>query len=261
MIDLTGKVAVVTGAGGRIGSETTRLLTSLGARVVAADIDQPSVEQVVASVVAGGGDAIALACDISDEASVRDLVARTVEQYGTIDILDNNAAGIALAGGATAAGADLMLTDMSVELWDATMAVNLRGPMLMCKHVLPVMVANGGGSIINISSGTSLAGDNHHVAYACSKGGMNTLTKYVATQYGKEGVRCNALALGIVTPDETPNDFIKPYTAHKLVGRLGHPRDIAAAVAFLGSSSSSYLTGQVISLDGGFFAHVPTFSH
>jgi NAD(P)-dependent dehydrogenase (short-subunit alcohol dehydrogenase family) len=261
MIDLTGQVAVVTGAGGRIGSETTRLLSRLGARVVAADILSAPLTKVVDEVVAGGGEAIAVTCDISDEQSVRDLVSAAVERFGTIDILDNNAAGIALASGSTAAGSDLMLTDMSVELWDATFAVNLRGPMLMCKHVLPVMIAGGGGSIINISSGTSLAGDNHHVAYACSKGGMNTLTKYVATQYGKDGVRCNALALGIVTPDAEPNDFIKPYTVHKLVGRLGHPRDIAAAVAYLGSSSSSYMTGQVISLDGGFFAHVPTYSH
>jgi NAD(P)-dependent dehydrogenase (short-subunit alcohol dehydrogenase family) len=261
MIDLTGNVAIVTGAAGRIGSETTRLLAELGARVVAADIVAGGLQELVDGVIAAGGDAIAVPCDISDEGSVRNLVATAVSTYGTIDILDNNAAGIALASGAGGHGADLMVADMSVELWDATFAVNLRGPMLLCKHVLPVMSEHGGGSIVNISSGTSLAGDDHHVAYACSKGGMNTLTKYVATQYGAKGVRCNALALGIVTPDPEGNDFIQPYKVHKLVGRFGQPRDIAQAVAFLGSSASGYLTGQVISLDGGFFAHVPTFHH
>jgi NAD(P)-dependent dehydrogenase (short-subunit alcohol dehydrogenase family) len=262
MIDLTGMVAVVTGAGGRgNGAAATRLMASLGAKVVASDINEEGVNNVVASVVADGGDAIAMRCDISDEASVKALIDKAVETYGRIDILDNNAAGVAVPDAFAAASKDLLVADMDVAIWDATMATNLRGTMLMCKHVLPVMVANGGGSIINISSGTSLAGDTHHVAYACSKGGINTLTKYVATQYGADGVRCNALVLGIVTPDETPNDFIKPYTAHKLVGRLGHPRDIAQAVAYLGSPMSSYMTGQVISLDGGFFAHVPTFHH
>jgi NAD(P)-dependent dehydrogenase (short-subunit alcohol dehydrogenase family) len=105
----------------------------------------------------------------------------------------------------------------------------------------------------------SLAGDVHHVAYGVSKGAVNSLTRYVATQYGKDGVRCNALALGIITPDCEPNPMMEPYLKHKLVGRLGHPDDVAEMVLFLASAKSSYLTGQVISLDGGFFAHVPSF--
>jgi NAD(P)-dependent dehydrogenase (short-subunit alcohol dehydrogenase family) len=250
MGDLDGSVAIVTGAAGRIGSETVRILACAGARVLAADIEGTPLDDVAASV---DGEVRPHRVDISDEDAVKKMVATAVDAWGRIDVLDNNAAALAISGN------DLMLTDMSVELWDRTMAVNLRGPMLCCKHTIPVMQAHGGGSIINISSGMSLAGDVHHVAYGASKGGVNSLTRYVATQYGKDGVRCNALALGIVTPDREPNPVMEPYLKHQLVGRLGHPADVAEMVVFLASSKSSYLTGQVISLDGGFFAHVPSF--
>jgi NAD(P)-dependent dehydrogenase (short-subunit alcohol dehydrogenase family) len=257
MIDLQDKVAIVTGAAGRIGSETVRLLAEQGADVVAVDLPDAPLDQVVADVVAAGGSAIALRCDISDEREVRAMVEAAIAAYGRIDVLDNNAAALAISAD------DQLLTDMPVELWDRTMAVNLRGPMLCCKHVLPHMIAGNGGAIVNISSGMSLAGDDHHVAYGCSKGAVNSLTRYVATQFGRHGVRCNALALGIVTPEaldaDGPGPALAPYVRHKLVGRVGHPRDVAQAVAFLASSASSYLTGQVISLDGGFFAHVPSF--
>ncbi|MDP1795074.1 MAG: SDR family oxidoreductase [Acidimicrobiales bacterium] len=258
MIDLDGHVVIVTGAAGRIGSETARVMAELGARVVAADVAEAPLRDVVADIAASGGSAFAQVCDISDEAQVRALVAAAVDAHGRVDLLDNNAAALAISTD------DQMLTDMPLELWERTMAVNLRGPMLCAKHTLPVMMAQGGGAIVNISSGMSLAGDSHHVAYGCSKGGVNSLTRYIATQYGQFGVRCNALALGIITPDALdpagPPAAYEPYVRHKLVGRLGHPRDVAQAVAFLGSSASAYLTGQVISLDGGFFAHVPSFT-
>ncbi|HMG41002.1 MAG TPA: SDR family oxidoreductase [Acidimicrobiales bacterium] len=253
MDDLEGQVAVVTGAAGRVGSETARVLAAAGAAVVVVDLPETDLAHTETAITEAGGKALPVEADVSDEDDVRRVMEAAVDTFGGIDLLDNNAAAIGLSTD------DLKLTEMSVELWDRTMAVNLRGPMLCCKHALPVMVAQGGGSIVNISSGMSLAGDDHHVAYGSSKGGVNSLTRYVATQYGRHGVRCNALALGIVTPDRTPSPAVAPYIAHKLVGRLGHPTDVAEMVAFLASPRSSYLTGQVISLDGGFFSHVPTF--
>jgi NAD(P)-dependent dehydrogenase (short-subunit alcohol dehydrogenase family) len=134
--------------------------------------------------------------------------------------------------------------------------------MLMCKHAVPAMIASGGGSIINISSGTSLAGDMQYTAYATSKGAINTLTRYVATQYGAQGVRCNALALGLVaTPmlaANMPPPLLEIFRSNKLTGRIGRPNDVAEVVAFLVSDRSAFVTGQVWSVDGGFYAHVPT---
>lgn len=144
------------------------------------------------------------------------------------------------------------------------MTINARGTMLMCKHVVPAMIANGGGSIINISSGTSTAGDFQATAYACSKGAINTLTRYVATQYGSRGVRCNALVLGLVATEALkatlPPPVCQVFESNKLLGRLGEGRDVAEAVLFLASERSAWITGQLLPVDGGFFAHVPTTS-
>jgi NAD(P)-dependent dehydrogenase (short-subunit alcohol dehydrogenase family) len=151
---------------------------------------------------------------------------------------------------------------MSVELWDHIMGVNARGAMLTCKHALPAMVGGGGGSIINISSGTSTAGDFFATAYAASKGAVNTLTKYVATQYGAKGVRCNALVLGLIaTPvlkSVMPEPLRDVFRDNKLVGRLGEPQDVAEMVLFLASDRSRFITGQLLPVDGGFYAHTPT---
>jgi NAD(P)-dependent dehydrogenase (short-subunit alcohol dehydrogenase family) len=169
--------------------------------------------------------------------------------------LDNNAARLALAD-------DTDVTSMSVDVWDKIMAVNARGTMLMCKHALPLMVEDGGGSIVNISAGGSQAGDVFATAYATSKGAINTLTKYVATQGAAKGVRCNAIAPGLICTPLMSATLSTPvqeiFRSHSLTGRLGQPDDIAEMVAFLGSERSRFITGQIISVDGGIFAHVPT---
>ncbi|KJS09655.1 MAG: hypothetical protein VR73_01570 [Gammaproteobacteria bacterium BRH_c0] len=258
MKELEGKVAIVTGAAGNIGSVTAAALAEAGAKVVLTDVAEQRLKEIASGLQSQGFEAIAVVADIMSEEQVKAVIDAAISTYGGVDILDNNAGGTML----TVTEGDRDVTTMNVELWDKLMAVNLRGPMLFCKYCVPSMVARGGGSIINISSGTSLAGNDANTAYACSKGGLNTLTKYVATAHGSQGVRCNALALGIVVPEDMPPmDALKPYVAHKLVGRTGYPSDIANMVVFLASGRSAFITGQVISVDGGFFAHQPTFTN
>jgi NAD(P)-dependent dehydrogenase (short-subunit alcohol dehydrogenase family) len=255
--DLNGRVAIVTGAGGQggIGETTARVLAEAGARVVLADLATSKLAETAAFLTKAGLDVSHCATDISDERSVESLIRFTQQKYGRLDILDNNAASQGQAE-------DRDVTSMSVELWDHIMSVNARGTMLMCKHALPVMIAGGGGSIINISSGTSTAGDFFATAYAASKGAINTFTRYVATQYGAKGVRCNALVLGLIATPVLKSVMPEPlrdiFRDNKLVGRLGEPRDIAEMVLFLASDRSRFITGQLLPVDGGFYAHTPT---
>jgi NAD(P)-dependent dehydrogenase (short-subunit alcohol dehydrogenase family) len=255
--DLRGRVAIVTGAGGEggIGECTARLLAEAGARVVLADLAHSKLEATAAALIKEGLDAAHCHTDIADERSVESLIRFTQQKYGRLDILDNNAASQGQAE-------DREVASMPVELWDRIMAVNARGTMLACKHALPLMLAGGGGSIINISSGTSMAGDFFATAYAASKGAINTLTRYVATQYGPRGIRCNALVLGLIaTPvlkATMPEPLREIFRDNKLTGRLGEPRDVAEMVVFLASDRSRYITGQLLPVDGGFYAHTPT---
>jgi NAD(P)-dependent dehydrogenase (short-subunit alcohol dehydrogenase family) len=195
------------------------------------------------------------AVDISDESAVEALIAFAVERFGRLDVVDNNAARQALPG-------DTLIATMDVELWDSVFAVNARGTMLMCKHAIPAMAANGGGAIVNIASGTATAGDDFASAYACTKAAIITLTRYVATQCAHQGIRCNAISPGLIrTPTlegALPEAARDVFVAHKLAGRLGEPRDIAELVLFLASDRSSFITGQVVAADGGFFAHLPS---
>jgi NAD(P)-dependent dehydrogenase (short-subunit alcohol dehydrogenase family) len=251
--DLEGKVAIVTGAAGGIGRETSRVLAAAGAKVVLADLPGTSLEEAAAAV--GEEEVAHRAVDISDERQVQELIAFAMKRFSRLDVVDNNAARQGLAG-------DTTVTQMDAALWDGVFAVNARGTMLMCKHAIPAMIETGGGSIVNIASGTAQGGDDFATAYACTKAAIQTLTRYVATQYGHRGIRCNAIAPGLIrTPmleSTLPEPMREVFVAHKLVGRLGEPRDIAELVLFLASPRSSIITGQVISADGGFFAHLPT---
>jgi NAD(P)-dependent dehydrogenase (short-subunit alcohol dehydrogenase family) len=253
---LTGRVALVTGAAGGIGSETVLALAEAGARVMLTDLHEEPLEQLRAALAGKGHEVAAKTADITDEASVRALVADTVSRYGRIDILDNN------AGATGFTDRDRNVTDMDAAVWDQVTAINARGPMLMCKHVIPVMVDGGGGSVINISSGQSLIGDLTNLAYASGKGAVNAMTRHMATAYGPSGVRVNAIAPGLIIhpggEDRLPKVIADLFVANCLVPRLGRPRDIADTVVFLASDMSAYITGQVISVDGGILAHLAT---
>jgi len=253
---LAGKVAIVTGSASGIGRACAIALAGEGASVVVADIAAEGAEAVSRHIVDQGGRAHAVQVDLGDASSVESLVERAVARYGRLDILHNNAAATHLA-----ATRDLNVADMDPEVWDATMRINLKGTMLATKFALPHLIEAGGGSIVNTSSGASLSGDFGHTAYAVSKAAINALTLYTAAQCGKEGVRCNAIAPGLVVTPASADNYAGPngemMLRHHLTPRLGSPADIASMVVYLCSADAAFITGQIISVDGGARSHQP----
>ena len=253
---LEGKVAIVTGGGGGIGSAVARRIVAEGGRVAIADLHEDSARRAAEPL---GDAAIAVSFDAADPQSVREMVERTVERFGRLDILHNNAA----LTDPERQQQDTTAVDIPLEIWDATMTINVTGYLLGCKYALPHMIGGGGGSIINTASGSGMAGDLARIAYGSSKGAIIALTRYVATQHGKQGVRCNAIAPGVVLTEALSRtvpglaDIIK---RHILTPRFGTPEDIAALAAFLASDESAYITGQTISIDGGSMAHQPHYA-
>lgn len=253
MRGLDGKVAIVTGGAGRIGRAVVQRLVEEGVRVVVADLDASG-----AAAVAGlyGKRAAGIGFDAADEGSIRAMVGFALARFGRIDVLHNNAAYVNL--GALGADEDAITTPL--ELWDTTMAVNVKGYFLACRHILPHMIAAGAGSIINMSSGSGLAGDHCRIAYGTSKGAIATLTQYVAAQHGKQGIRCNAIAPGMMADEALRRAVPRLWEInerHSLTPRGGHPDDIAALVAFLASDESAFITAQIIACDGGLLSHQP----
>jgi 3-oxoacyl-[acyl-carrier protein] reductase len=250
---LDGKVALVTGAAGGIGRASAEALAGAGARVVAADLDEARV--------AWAGDALAdqgagLGVDVADRTSVVDLVAATVQRFGSVDVLVN-AAGIST----TARIGDLTDDDL-----DRVLAINLKGTLFCCQAVLAPMRAAGGGSIVNIASGAAFVGAPHQGAYTMSKTAVVGLTRVLATEEGRHGIRVNAVAPGFVrtpmtlrrvtaddgTVDEEGFERIAaPNRAFSPLGRIGEPDDIAAAVLYLASDAAAWVTGQVLHSNGG----------
>jgi len=253
---LDGKVAIVTGGGGGIGAATCRTLAREGAAVMVVDINEAAAALVVEEVVGSGGSAKLLVGDLSGETAAVWAVSMTVEAFGRLDILHNNAA----LTDSEALSKDTAVTEMTVEVWEQTMAVNLRSQMLMTKHAIPEMVRHGGGSIINMSSGAAFKGDRTRTAYGVSKAGVHALTMYSATSHGKEGIRVNTVVPGLIITDSVKAHLTEKMLAGlskvPLTPHLGEPSDIADLVLFLASDESRYITGQMIVIDGGMSAHV-----
>jgi NAD(P)-dependent dehydrogenase (short-subunit alcohol dehydrogenase family) len=255
---LSGKTAIVTGAASGIGRATALRMAECGARVVLADIDADGLGEVERLINAHGGDCLAVPTDVGDETQIRELIERSVAAYGSLYVLHNNAAAL----GAGALGRDGDLLEMTGELWDRCFAVNLRSQMLCAKYALPHMLGAGGGSIVNTSSGASLGGDLARLAYSSAKAGVNALTRSIATMHGKQGIRCNAVAPGFVLSPparaQVTDPQLRVYEDNCLTPFVGEPEDIAEVVVFLASDRARYVTGQVISVDGGSHSHLGT---
>lgn len=226
------------------------------AAVLVVDIDEPSAQLVADAIRDAGAMAAAFGADVSDEGQVADVLDAVMSRFGRLDVLHNNAA----LTESDFLQRDTAVTDLSLEVWERTLAVNLRSQMLMCKHAVPVMVGGGGGSIINTSSGASLKGDRTRTAYGVSKAGVNALTLYVATSHGKQGIRVNTILPGLVITDAVRAHLDERTLASlgkaTLTPAVGQPDDIADVVVFLASDESRYITGQMLAVDGGMSAHV-----
>ncbi len=254
--DFAGKIAIVTGAASGIGAATAAELAERGAAVVVADINEDAAMRRAQQICATGNAAIGVGVDVADEAAVEAMIRTAVDNFGGLDILHNNAAAIAESI------EDDDIADMDVGVWDRTMAVNLRGAMLGCKHAIPHLLKRGGGVIINTSSGAGTLAEPVRVAYAASKAALNSLTRSIAVQHGKSGIRCVAVAPGITMELEVQEhirdtDWYRMMRRHHLTPRLGVPRDIAKLVAFLASDDAGFISGSVHYADGGICAGVP----
>jgi NAD(P)-dependent dehydrogenase (short-subunit alcohol dehydrogenase family) len=259
MLELEGKTAVVIGAASGIGRATVELYAELGVPVLCADLNGDGAEAVASAIRASGADARSFQVDTADEGQVSAMVDAAVEAWGQLDILVN----CAQAAGETAMR-DGAVGDMDLDLWEKSFAVLARGPMLGCKHAVRVMLPRGTGSIVNVSSSHSLIGELGQTAYGAAKGAVNSLTRYVATQYGKAGIRCNTVVPGpTLTPalvDNTSEELRQMLMDSALTPYLGEPQDLARSIVFVSSPWARYITGEIICANGGRTVHAATYA-
>jgi NAD(P)-dependent dehydrogenase (short-subunit alcohol dehydrogenase family) len=249
-----GRVAVVTGAASGLGRAVATRIVAEGGSVLVADIAGDRAEDAAAAIDPSGERAAACTVDVSEEEQIAAMIATAVARWGRVDVLHNNAAAL----DPDVIMRDNDIVDMDVEVWDRTLAVNLRGAMLGCKHVIPVMRAQGGGAIVSTASVSALVGEDTKAAYACSKAGIMALTRHVATMHGAAGIRINAVAPGLIMSPVVferlaERDFAA-FRAERLLAEATTPEDVANLVAFLASDQAACITGQVYVIDGGTMA-------
>lgn len=253
MSRLQSKVALITGAGSGIGKASAERFAKEGAAVLCADLQLEETKETAERINGQGGKAQAYEVDISDENKVKRLKEQIEKEYGAIDILFNNA-GTDTEGG--------KIHEYPVELWDKLMSVDLRGTYLVSKYFIPLMLEQG-GAIINNSSVSGLAADLDRSGYNAAKGGITNLTKAMAIDYAREGIRVNCIAPGTIeTPlidelmgEEGGKEFREAYQWVDPMGRLGTAEEVASVALFLASDDSSYVTGETITVDGGHMAY------
>ncbi len=258
---LKDKVALITGAASGIGRATALLFGQEDAKVMCADVNGDGGERVARQIADTGGEAASVTVDVAQEEDVQRMVRETVERWGRLDILFNNA-GI---------GFGLPVTQVSEEDWDRLIDINLKGVFLGCKHAIPEMVKQGGGAIVNTASDAGLRGTAWLSTYCASKGGVVLLTKSLAVEWAQQGVRVNCVCPGVIrTPILDPfiergqeltggsRDAVweRLAQAHP-VGRVGEPEEVARAVLFLASDEASFVTGVALPVDGGLDAGPP----
>ena len=258
MKEFEGKTAIVTGAAQGIGESTAMLLAKKGAAVAVVDKNIQGAEEAVARIEDLGSRGLAIQADVTNVDQLQASVEKTVSTFGRLDVLVNNASDIA-----EVIEKDLDVVSTDIELWDHSYAVNLRAPAAACKFAIPHMIEAGGGSIVNISSVQGLAGDISRCAYSAMKAGVIMLSKSVATQFGAQGVRCNAVCPGLVlTPAAADADqsFLNIVGESILTPHRGKPMDLANLIAFLASDQAAYITGQTIAADGGLTSHLAFYA-
>jgi NAD(P)-dependent dehydrogenase (short-subunit alcohol dehydrogenase family) len=252
MARLDGKVAVITGAGSGIGRVAAMLFAAEGAKVVVADVVGDHARSVADEIVAGGGSALPVTVDVSDQSQVEAMVAAAVSAYGGLQVLFNNAGIFPDDDGG--------VLDTPPETWQRVMEVNLKGVWLGCRAAVPAMLASGGGSIVNVASFVALMGAaTAQIAYTASKGGVLAMTRELAVEYARQGIRANSLCPG---PIETPllaelladPERRQRRLVHIPIGRFGRPEEIAKAALFLASDDASFITGSALVVDGGITA-------
>lgn len=254
MLRLKDKVAIITGAGKGIGWGIAKIFSKEGAKVVVVDWDEEAGEKTAEEIRQSGGDAIFVNCDVSNEEQVKAMVRATIDKYGRIDVLVNNA-GI---------GVYKSVLEATSDDWDRCLAVNLKGVFLCSKYAIPHMQAAGKGAIVNISSVHSHATVNGVAPYAASKGGITALTRNMAIDYGPT-IRVNAIAPGwVLTPliqsifdgYDDPAEQQRLVEGRQVMKRIGRPEDIGYAAAFLASDEASFITGTQLFVDGGLTAQL-----
>lgn len=246
---LANKVIVVAGGGSGIGAATAVRLAQEGATVVVGDLAADNAATVAHRINANGGRALGVQFDISDEASVAALVSAAVDTFGGLDALHANAADMA------AILRDTNAVDVPLDIFDRTIAVNLRGYLLCTRYAVPALLRRGGGALVYTTSAAAFLGEPERVCYGISKGAIHALMHHVASAWGKQGIRANAVAPGLVLTenirDHMPAQFKADVLGLGRSPRLGEMKDIAAAVALLVSDDGEWINGQVISVDGG----------
>ncbi|HLS99847.1 MAG: SDR family oxidoreductase [Porticoccaceae bacterium] len=249
---LAGKVIVLAGGAGGIGSATAQRLAAEGARVVVGDIDQAAAEQVAAAIAAIGGNAIGAAVDIGNRESVDELVDLALATWGRLDGLHANAADLSIQH------RDKNALEIDLAMWEHILHVDLTGYLYCTRAALPALLASGGGALVYTSSEAAFYGEDVRVAYAVAKSGVNALMRHVARGWGKQGIRANAIAPGLVlspTVAALPEEFREQILAGTCSTRLGDCADIAAMVAHLMSDDGTWVQGQVLSVNGGSLFH------
>lgn len=253
---LDGKVAFITGGGSGIARAAALLFAREGAKVVVAEIDGALGEATARDVSDAGADAMAVRTDVTDEASVRAAIDAAVGHHGRLDILFN------CAGGSL--NADSLVTEVDLDVWDRTMALDVRGAMLVCRHGIPELVKAGGGSVVNMSSGAALRGSSPKHVYTAAKGAILSFTRALAGSYAKDNIRANAICAGRILTERILNNYGTADAPGPVADRqdaagrvrdypfwVGRPEDIANIALFLASDESRMITGATIPADGG----------
>lgn len=251
---LADRVALVTGAASGIGLASAQTLAIEGARIAVTDVNAEAGEEAVHAIADAGGEAIFLSLDVSDSRQVEEVVRKTVDHFGRLDVAHNNAG---TEGSDASSKGTLTTTDAE---WDRLMAINLKGIWLCMRAEIPRMLDVGGGAIVNSASISSLVGSTSgFVAYSASKSGILGLTRSAALEFAEKAIRINAICPGYI---DTPlwqkyfddPDVVAQVAKHQPIGRMGTPREVAQAVAWLLSDAASLVTGVALPLDGGFTA-------